>query len=193
MLAKSETYERRPHPATAPVCAARPSMKRMFWPRREKGASGASSSETTRRSRQPHASARWAGGERQRKHRRTGPRSRAGRTCTCGHARVRASGSLSQGTKTPWGKAASSVPGGQMCGAGRRAGRRAALSSGQALIASQRQAAQTTRWQHHKGPSRMWAAGVRSGVRLGSPLPEVNGHRKPAHQPSTARPHARRR
>ena len=39
----------------------------MFWPRKEKGASGASSSETTRRSRQPHASARRAGGEHQRK------------------------------------------------------------------------------------------------------------------------------
>ena len=46
MLAKSETYERLPHPATAPVCAARPSVKLMFWPRREKGASGASSTSS---------------------------------------------------------------------------------------------------------------------------------------------------
>ena len=46
MLAKSETYERRPHPATAPVCAARPSVKLMFWPRREKGASAASSTSS---------------------------------------------------------------------------------------------------------------------------------------------------
>ena len=67
MLAKRGLREREPHPAAAPVCAARPSVELMFWPRREKGASGASSSETTRRSRQPHASARWAGGEHQRK------------------------------------------------------------------------------------------------------------------------------
>ena len=193
MLAKSETYKRGNRTRRRRPCVRRGPRGSACSGQGRRKARAARAAAKRRAEVVSHMRARGGQAANISESRRTGPRSRAGRTCTCGHARVRASGSLSQGTKTPWGKAASSVPGGQMCGAGRRAGRRAALSSGQALIASQRQAAQTTRWQHHKGPSRMWAAGVRSGVRLGSPLPEVDGHRKPAHRPSTARPHARRR